>query len=30
MCFERNTNHALSLRMIYILIYLNLLLDAVL
>jgi len=30
MCFERNTNHALSLQMIYILIYLNLLLDAVL
>jgi len=30
MCFESNTNHALSWQMIYILIYLNLLLDTVL
>jgi len=30
MCFESNTNHALSLQMIYTLIYLNLLLDTVL
>ena len=30
MCFEGNTNHALSLQMICMLIYLNLLLDTVL
>ena len=30
MCFESNTNHALSWQMSYILIYLNLLLDTVL
>ena len=29
MCFESNTKHALSLRMIYISIYLNLLLDTI-
>jgi len=30
MCFESKTKHTLSLQMIYILIYLNLLLDTVL